>query len=326
MLEILKKILLAPSAIVNLTKENLNDLSVFLKESSFKIKNLSKTNYDLALYHISKGNLADAKFRFLIISLFSNNYLDSDYQLARCYIYLGNIKKAKSILNNLEKSKKVQFRLDILNKAKIDSIPTEVIKEDFDFLSSQYLQLCINTQYNAIDTIFNYLKDNCPDEENISILDLGSGDGQLGYKIREKFSNLKIDALDISQKMIDQIVDFHYNSLNEVYNNKYCTDYQTWNQQHNYDLVIACCSLCYDKDLYKSLSILKKMLKENGRIIIILEKNTANERDFCYTSGHFLFSKLDIEQAAHKTGLTIENFDDINIQINTKGFHIILRN
>ena len=329
MLEILKRILLAPRAAFDVIQKGLNELSLFFKEAVIKVKNLSQTNYDLGLLHISRGNIIDAKFRFILVTRFNKDFLDSEYQLARCYIYLGDIKKAKSILKKLSHCDKSIFRLNILNNKPIKNIPIDVVREDFDYLAHQYAQLCEDSKYNAIDLILEDLTKTNAICENFNILDIGSANGMLGYNVREisdqlELQNLTIDAIDISMNMINNIEDFHHTTLPEIYNNKYQHNFLTWKNSINYDIIIASCSLCYETDLSKSFSILKKLMNNKAKAIIILE--TSIEQKFCYSSGHFLFSKDDIKQAAKDANLIIEDIRDIQIQSNTKGAYISLRN
>ena len=44
-----------------------DEFLVFLKNVNLKSKDLLKTNYDLGMYHLARGNLTDAKLRFTIV-------------------------------------------------------------------------------------------------------------------------------------------------------------------------------------------------------------------------------------------------------------------
>ncbi|WPX96550.1 Putative tetratricopeptide repeat-containing protein [Candidatus Bandiella woodruffii] len=67
----------------------------FIHETKKKLDNLSKTNFDLGLYHFNKGNINDAIFRFKILKRFDDKYEDLDYLLGRCYFEKSKYDKAK---------------------------------------------------------------------------------------------------------------------------------------------------------------------------------------------------------------------------------------
>ena len=66
-----------------------------------KCENLCETNYNNGLYHIEKGNLSDAIFRFYFIKKFWPNYFDAYYQLAYCLVLNKKLIKAKRVLEEL---------------------------------------------------------------------------------------------------------------------------------------------------------------------------------------------------------------------------------
>ena len=100
------------------------ELNVLVKSFVEKSKDLKKTNYDLGIFHLEKGNLADAKFRFKFVLKFDSNYKDALYQLARSYIYNLQINKAAAILQKIPANENVGYRLKLINNDIIDHIPT----------------------------------------------------------------------------------------------------------------------------------------------------------------------------------------------------------
>ena len=65
------------------TKFWLDKLRSKINEIKIKSQNLTKTNYDLGLYHFNAGNLSDAIFRFKLLKKFGISYPDLDYLLGR---------------------------------------------------------------------------------------------------------------------------------------------------------------------------------------------------------------------------------------------------
>lgn len=87
-----------------------------------KFQNLHQTNIDLANYHLEKGNISEAIFRFRIIKKFWPNDYESYYQLAYYLALEGKLRKSRRVLEELlEKNPDydpiAQDLLDHLNKA-----------------------------------------------------------------------------------------------------------------------------------------------------------------------------------------------------------------
>lgn len=66
-----------------------------------RFANLLDSNYKLGLYHLERGNLKDAIFRFHFIKRFWPNHYDSYYQLAYCLILSKKYAKAQLVLKEL---------------------------------------------------------------------------------------------------------------------------------------------------------------------------------------------------------------------------------
>ena len=59
-----------------------------------KLKNLHKTNYELGLYHLEKGNIGEAIFRFKIVRKFWPHDYDAHLKLIYCFCITGNFERA----------------------------------------------------------------------------------------------------------------------------------------------------------------------------------------------------------------------------------------
>ncbi len=69
-----------------------------------KMKDLSNTNYELGLFHISKGNILDAKLRFKFTLKLKKDFTLAHYHLARCYLIESQFDKAKKELEKVIES------------------------------------------------------------------------------------------------------------------------------------------------------------------------------------------------------------------------------
>ena len=299
------------------------ELNVLVKSFVEKSKDLKKTNYDLGIFHLEKGNLADAKFRFKFVLKFDSNYKDALYQLARSYIYNLQINKAAAILQKIPANENVGYRLKLINNDIIDHIPNDVIKEDFNFLSSSKNIFINDLQHLGpellSERLFNLLqKTNNSDLEIKNLLDLGCGSGEFGLELRSKLNIKYIVGIDLSNKML--------NNATKIYDNVQCLDFKNLSQlsKKKYDLISACNSLHYIKDLEEILISISTFLSDNGYFAFIVE-GTGGENDFNYSMGNFRFNKEYIKNTCSNMPYEIMILEEININDKEKGICCIIK-
>ncbi len=98
--------------IVNFFEKQIEEL-LLMKEKS---KNLLETNIKNGLFHLEKGNISDAIFRFKFTTFFWPKSVAAQYYLAYCYVLKNQKNKAREILNKI--IKKHPFHLDALKLLK----------------------------------------------------------------------------------------------------------------------------------------------------------------------------------------------------------------
>ena len=80
----------------------------------------------------------------------------------------------------------------------------ENVEDFYDQLSSKYSDLikkCVPRYDELLHTMFLYLE---PDFKPLRILDLGCGTGNLTQRILEQFPDAQIDALDLSEDILEE--------------------------------------------------------------------------------------------------------------------------
>ncbi len=70
-----------------------------------KCKDLRQTNYNLGIFHLEKGNLSEAIFRFRLTKKFWPDHFDTYYQLAYCLTLKKKNEEAKKVLQELLEKK-----------------------------------------------------------------------------------------------------------------------------------------------------------------------------------------------------------------------------
>lgn len=73
------------------------------KTISKKMQDLQKTNYELGMMHLNKGNINEAIFRFKIVRKFWPNNYKAHLNLIYCYFILKKEKQAQKAINILLK-------------------------------------------------------------------------------------------------------------------------------------------------------------------------------------------------------------------------------
>ncbi len=111
-------------------------------------------------------------------------------------------------------------------------------------------------------SLSRYIRD-YKDNEELKVLDLGCGSGQLINELRESFDNIEITGLDFSEKMLEvskkrnpsvKHIQMEAENLNKL-NGKY-------------NVIVCSHSLPYYKEARKVFSYLDNVLSDEGKIFI----------------------------------------------------------
>ena len=156
----------------------------------------------------------------------------------------------------------------------------ENVEDFYDQLSSKYSDLikkCVPRYDELLNTMFLYLE---PDFKPLRILDLGCGTGNLTQRILEQFPDAQIDALDLSEDILEESRKRFANKSNMNYLQ---ADFKSMNLPHgNYDLVMSSIAIHHVEDPFK-LKLYKEVyqsLKKGG--IFIFADQTRGITDEIY--------------------------------------------
>ena len=298
-----------------------------------KSKNLSKTNYELGLFHLNKGNFYDAKMRFIFAIKMKKDFALAYYHLSRCYLNNFDYQKAKIELEkalSLDSSLSLaKTRLDFINKDFIgNSIPIEIIKEDFETIAFKYEESMVQNNYAIYDTLVNNIVSAMePIEENdnsYACLDLGCGTGLVGAALVEKVAIKSLVGVDISINMLNlaklleidnksvysKILEDDINSLSLV--------------DGKFDIITACMSLCYCSDLSIIMNNLDKFSNSGTILGVVVLKSELQDIIFDYSYNCFAFSKGFLEKLFKQYNWKIKKEEDVLFSGNVSGHVFIL--
>ncbi len=98
-----------------------------------KMKDLSKTNYDLGMKHLENGRVSEAIFRFKMLKKFYPEYYEAYYQLAYCLILVEKFDKAEEVIaellqKNPDYENKVMTLISSIDNARNKKMESENLK------------------------------------------------------------------------------------------------------------------------------------------------------------------------------------------------------
>ena len=125
----------------------------------------------------------------------------------------------------------------------------ENVEDFYDQLSSKYSDLikkCVPRSDELLHTMFLYLE---PDFKPLRILDLGCGTGNLTQRILEYFPEAQIDALDLSEDILEESRKRFGNQSNMNYLQ---ADFKNMHlSEKSYDLVMSSIAIHHVQDPFK---------------------------------------------------------------------------
>jgi len=263
-----------------------------------KSKDLVKTNYELGLFHINKANMYDAKMRFMMVSKIRPEFAEAHYHLARCHMFDLEIDKARKELQEVLRLKpnfdEAKYRLKLISK-EVDLVPTQVIKEDYDSLSSKYENYMIKEQkYNAPELLVKAIKVLLEKEKltdiQHNILDLGCGSGFVGAELSQQEVNIKtLIGVDISSQMIEMAKSLTVNN-NNIYNSIKELDFHNLSSLPKvFDIITACLSISYDSDISIILKQIEMVAATQAIFGLVVVKAIEKDVEFNYDQSCFSF-------------------------------------
>lgn len=276
-----------------------NDVNREISDIARKTKNFYETNTCLGLYHFYRGNINDAKFRFNTLKLLYKDRPLVYYNLARCFLLTDNANKAKELLELAVANadyREARFFLCYINGEKLNSIPSSIIKERFDYLAHNYVNnFLIGKCYIGHKLIFDEVRRFFGRESfNISILDLGCGTGICTHFLKLHHMGSRAIGVDISDNMLavarNCIAPDNLPIFDEIYNQD-IVEFLDEDKEQKYDLIIAGDSFGYIGDLQDIIAKCREILSDNGLIIILVGASNNEGYEFELKRCNFLYSK-----------------------------------
>jgi predicted TPR repeat methyltransferase len=319
-----------------------------MRDSLLKMKDLVDTNYKLGLFHMDKGNIYDAKMRFLFVTKLKPDFLLAHYHLARCHIFNLDFSKAREELGKVlsldPHFDKATYRLELINHDKKDLlIPSSIVKEDYNSLAHKYEKNMLEQEkYTAPEVLANaissYLEkipstDEEPDleepENEYTCLDVGCGTGLAGIYLAQDVTLKSLIGIDLAPNMIELSKTLEINNK-LLYSKNKNIDFNDIKSiaslGKKFDIILACMSLGYADNLSSILEALHNISLKDGILGITVLKSSSKDVEFNYEHACLSFSKKFLNKISAKTNWTVIQCEEMPLFDNrSTGFTLILK-
>lgn len=314
--------------------------SNYYKETKEKLKDLTGTNYNLALFHLNSGNISDAIMRFKITSYMDKLkfYPDIEYYLGLCYYIKFKYDESKPYLYSyIEKStglkiEEAKFLLSAI-EGKIDekkAIPSSLTSIYYDQLSKKYGESLATHEPEALDSLINKLFSYTNTQKSASIkkaLDVGCKTGEAALALKASGSPFIIDGIDTSYGMLEQAKAAKFQEEPLYSSLRQCDIYEyisTKPKDKKFDMIVSHDSLNSTPSLSLLLKDLQNILSPKGFIALSLRTTSDKKWSLNNLPFRFSFNKDYISNQIKESGLKIFSQSETSFQNGDNGVIIIL--
>lgn len=177
-----------------------------------------------------------------ILDSINNDYKISFLEVNSIFMYILNMSKTQLISNSyriLTEEEKLSIENLINRRLKYEPLAYLINRKEFygyDFYVDENVLIPRPETEELIDLVRDYI--GTKNTENISVIDIGSGSGNISITLKKLFRSINITALDISidainvlKKNVDFLLDNSINIIN--------ADALTYNPNNKFDIVVS---------------------------------------------------------------------------------------
>jgi predicted TPR repeat methyltransferase len=303
-----------------------------------RMKNLEKSNLELALYHYNQGNSFDTRLRFWIYERFWNKHPDTKFFIARTYIEVGKFDKAMPYIteylqtktgNYIQEAAYCQYLLnDQLDK--ISVVPLEIVGHFYQVFSKVYQDVYIyNNNDNIEDVTFNTLAiifNQIGRPYGNNMLHLGLGTGYLGQLLKQSKTLATITGIDISPRMVELAKTRRF-ELGHVYDEVFESDIYAYldSAPKKVDVVLFDQIMNHDSRISKILEACNKLLDKNGLAVLnFAVSDELKDLQFVKKSEEFIYSEAYVANIVKDFGWNIMKTNRGKILENKDGVCMVI--
>lgn len=238
-----------------------------------RLKNLGNINRDLGIHYLRAGNINEAIIRFKIGAwAFRKKGQDEiNYWLALSYLLKGNIAYALKHISINNKYDKIGLYKFLHEYKQLRMVPQQIWSTykdlTFDYHYKRFIVDGVDIVENFVNSIFSMIIE-FPDD--YKILDYGCNDGAIGHTMYSKVvKTFILTGVDVHPNM--QTVTTNntkiYNQVISMWPEDFIKEKA---QSFKFDMIIACATIAYTRDITNVVSKLCSILKPAGHIALLL--------------------------------------------------------
>ncbi|MBN8530905.1 MAG: methyltransferase domain-containing protein [Alphaproteobacteria bacterium] len=276
-----------------------------------RLRNLAATNLHLGVFHLARGSLGDAAYRFRLV-----NYLTKGD--ARAWYYLGICRLCQDRDAEAAQAFEEAVRIDpaftpaaflrgvIQEPGRFEAVPEAVSKDFYDTIAEDYETLFVKERgYDAPAQAFRAAEQFLPQGNMATMLDLACGTGLAGEAFASR-AHL-VTGVDISPRMLEIAAGKSLESGRKVYEALHeasAAAFLTGATAGGYDVVTAIHALQLLRDLGTVFQHVAPALKPGGIFVFTVRAAQEGAPSPDVKGGWFAHGREAVEAAAQGAGFT----------------------
>lgn len=270
----------------------------------------TETYYNIGVIYMNQQLTSEAIQYFNEAVKLNPNHLFAHVNLGASYLKIEDYQNAilhyQEALRINPENREYSYIVNALNNPDLlpNAAPQEFVKNLFAQYAPYYEQHLFLLGYNTPEMLYKAIVGLIgPENNSLTILDLGCGTGLIGEKFR--LLAKKLIGIDLAEEMVAIA------RQKEVYDELLVADILTAITQHqDLDLIIAADTFVYIGDLEQIFAQSKAALKPNGILAFTIEKTYKYPYQI-QKSMRFAHSKQYIEELAQKYYFNIKNCQNL---------------
>lgn len=308
--------------------DNTRNLINHFKEIRQNLKNMTKTNLDLGIYHFYSNNLNDAIFRFRLVErFFDPANKQACYYLGWCYMQKGEIKKAMEYLVKAGDEDVVNLRQFLRTIDIAQQVPNNIEQVIRDIRAENYIEDYVGNEVYLPKELVNELNVNMLEvPEQYEILELGSNIGACGAQMRSRLpEKFTLTGVENSASMISILQELENIKEEKNYSqliNLSVPDFLDQNDK-KYDVIVSLNGFSFTAELDSFFSKVRSALTDKGvfAFTVKIDEQTVIDKEYL----EFNYSQATVISALNSNNFEIIAKKELKLEKNNSFYIFVVK-
>lgn len=307
----------------------------WLVEAREKMRDLPKTNFELACDFAEQGKWHDALFRFKMTLYLQPNYPKALYNIGCCYYHLGKTDKARAtflqVLREQPGNSDAVFMLGAIDPHALSpeqrprQMPRELVTKFFTSLAADYNRVEAQNQYRGGVAVAEQVKPLLP-PSGLTVVDLGCGTGIAAIPYQGIASQMI--GVDVTPAMVKEATSIAQGDK-KLFTHVLEADIAQLNGEimpRSADLVLLVNVVQFVGGLEQVLPCAAMLAKPGGIVALTLEPYTGSDAyGLVADTGRFGHNVAYVKELAARHGLVPAKQASVMLYPETKAELLVLR-